>query len=293
MPLDLNKLRHLVAVAEDGSFTGAAAVLHMSQQALSTSIRVLEREVGVPLLERGRSAVIPLPAGQALVEDARALLGAADAALERARRKGRGERRALRIGHTPAVTGDEVGALLAPVRRADPGVAAIVGQRYPDELTAQLLQGDTDLGLCRGMRPASGLERIVVARHRLRVAVPHDHPLSVRDQISLAELQGTTIIVWGTPGRSGYTDLLLAHCRRAGWEPDLERSAVQGTPPITAVIESGHAAFVTSPPGAAVGGRVSVVDVVPPIYAPVYAVWSPGIGNPERDALLARLKEAE
>ncbi len=57
MRLDLNKLDHLIAVAEEGSLTRAAARLHLSQQALSTSIRVLEREVGVPLLERSSAGV--------------------------------------------------------------------------------------------------------------------------------------------------------------------------------------------------------------------------------------------
>ncbi|MYS48827.1 LysR family transcriptional regulator, partial [Streptomyces sp. SID6013] len=67
MGLDLHKLDHLIAVAEEHSITRAAARLHLSQQALSTSIRVLEREVGVPLLERTAAGVVLLPAGAALV----------------------------------------------------------------------------------------------------------------------------------------------------------------------------------------------------------------------------------
>ncbi len=63
MTLDLHKLEHLVAVAEEGGFTRAAERLHLSQQALSTSIRTLERYVGVQLLVRGHQHVAPTPPG--------------------------------------------------------------------------------------------------------------------------------------------------------------------------------------------------------------------------------------
>ena len=95
MGLDLRKLEHLVAVAEEGGFTRAAARLHLSQQALSTSVRSLEREVGVPLLRRDTGGVTALPAGQALIDDARVLHGIARSALHRARRIGRGDRKSV------------------------------------------------------------------------------------------------------------------------------------------------------------------------------------------------------
>src|SRR5690606_32793554 len=104
MGLDLHKLDHLIAVVEEGGFTRAAARLHMSQQALSASIRSLEREVGVELVDRGGGAVTPRPAAEALVADGRVLRGLARSALLRARRIGRSETEALRVGHTPAVT---------------------------------------------------------------------------------------------------------------------------------------------------------------------------------------------
>lgn len=235
MRLDLNKLDHLIAVAEEGSVTRAAARLHLSQQALSTSIRVLEREVGVPLLERGTAGVTVLPAGAALLEDARVLNGMARAALRRARQTGRGETQTLRIGHTPAVTGDELVSLLAPVTDAHPDVTPEIHQRYPSELTAALLAGDLDIGLCRGVAPAHGLTRTTLGHQRLHIAVACDHPLAARTSVALPELAHESFLVWGDPGRSGYTDLLVDHCRDAGFEPETARTPRQGTPPVTAV----------------------------------------------------------
>ncbi|WP_017974766.1 LysR family transcriptional regulator [Actinopolyspora halophila] len=286
MALDLHKLEHLVAVAEEGSFTRAAARLHLSQQALSTSIRALEREVGVDLLDRGGNALTVLPAGSALVADARVLHGVSRSAVLRARRIGRGQHETLRIGHTPAVTGDEITALLRRVHRDHPDLSPQVNQRYPGELTEQLLAGDLDLGLCRAMTPAHGLTRRTVTHQRLRLAVSREHRLADRDGVEIGELEDESIMVWGHPGRSGYTDLLIDHCRRAGFEPRVYRNPIQGTPPVTAVLDTDCVAFVTAVAGPAANGNVSVLELRPPLFVPLHALWSRYATSPSRDAFL-------
>ncbi|GCD40445.1 LysR substrate-binding domain-containing protein [Streptomyces paromomycinus] len=289
MRLDLNKLEHLVAVAEEGSLTRAATRLHLSQQALSASIRVLEREVGVPLLERGSAGVTVLPAGAALLEDAHVLNGMARSALRRARRIGRGETETLRIGHTPAVTGDELVTLLTPVTDAHPGITPEAHQRYPSELTAALLAGDLDIGLCRAITPAHGLTRTTLGHQRLHVAVASDHPFAGRTTVTLPELADESIMVWGTPGHSGYTDLLVDHCRRAGFEPRIERTDRQGTPPVTAVIGTHRIAFVTTAPGPAAGGKAHILALEPPVYAPLHALYLSHTTCPSRDTFLSHV----
>lgn len=287
MEPDLYKLSHLIAVAEEGSFTRAAARLHLSQQALSTSVRTLEREVGVRLLDRTGNTLQVLPAGEALVADARVLRGVARSAVQRARRVGRGEPELLRIGHTPAVTSDEITTLLRRVTPQQSDRAAQVNQRYPHELTAQLLAGELELGLCRAMPPAHGLTRTLLTRHRLHIAVDAGHRLAGNVRVELAELHGETFIVWGKPGKSGYTDLLVEYCRRAGFEPSIERNPIQGTPPVTAVLGTDRLAFVTDPPGVAANGRVRVLELAPPRFAPLHALWSHHTTSHLRDVFLA------
>ncbi|WP_243788296.1 LysR substrate-binding domain-containing protein [Saccharopolyspora gloriosae] len=286
MGLDLRKLEHLVAVAEEGGFTRAATRLHLSQQALSTSVRSLEREVGVPLLRRDAAGVTPLPAGQALIDDARILNGIARSALHRARRIGRGGSETLRIGHTPAVTSDEVTALVHTALAELPGLHTDVHQHYPPRLTDDLLSGEIDLGLCRGIRPEHGLTRSTLTQDRLAVAVAVDHHLAGREHVQLTELARERLVVWGDPGRSGYTDLLLDHCRQAGFEPDYLRNPIQGTPPVTAVIGTDCVALVTAPPGPAAGGRTQVVELRPTLLAPLHALWPAHINHATRDAFL-------
>jgi len=287
MGLDLRKVAHFVAVAEERSMTRAAARLHLSQQALSMSMRALERELGVPLLDRSRRGVVLLASGEALYADAVPLLAAATAAVGRARRADRGEPELLRIGHTPAVTGIEVTEMLggAPASGASVQVVALL----PDEFGERLRDRSVDIGLSRATAPAAGLAGQVVARHRLRLAVRAGHRLAHRHAVTLPELAAETLIVGAPPGVCAYTDLLLGLCRRAGFEPRHRVTPVQGTPPVTTVLGTDGAALVTEAPGPAVGGAVRVVELEPETTVPVLASWRRDTRSALRDVLVAGL----
>ena len=131
--------------------TRAAARLHLSEQALSMSMRALERELGLPLLDRSRRGVALLASGEALYADAVPLLAAATAVVGRVRRADRGEPELLRIGHTPAVTGVEVTEMLAGVPLA--GVSVQLVAILPDELGDRLRDHSIDVGLSRATTP--------------------------------------------------------------------------------------------------------------------------------------------
>jgi DNA-binding transcriptional LysR family regulator len=72
--LDLRRLAHLVALADERHFAKAALRVHLSQPAFSRSIQALETELGQRLFDRGAGEVRPTPAGAFLIERARQLL---------------------------------------------------------------------------------------------------------------------------------------------------------------------------------------------------------------------------
>jgi DNA-binding transcriptional LysR family regulator len=72
--VDLRQLDHFVAVAEEQNFTRAARRVHIVQSALSTSIRMLEEELGTSLFHRGARHVTLTPAGEVMLEHARRVL---------------------------------------------------------------------------------------------------------------------------------------------------------------------------------------------------------------------------
>jgi DNA-binding transcriptional LysR family regulator len=78
MPLELRQLRHLLALADHGSFGRAATALRMTQPALSRSVKAVEEEVGVELFHRSVSGVTPTDHGRLLIQHAGEVVRAAD-----------------------------------------------------------------------------------------------------------------------------------------------------------------------------------------------------------------------
>src|SRR5438045_8583220 len=86
MAVTLRQLEYFVAVVDEGSFTRAAEILHVTQPGLSHQFQALERELGGPLLERLPRGVRLTPAGRAMLPHARASITHAEIAASAARR---------------------------------------------------------------------------------------------------------------------------------------------------------------------------------------------------------------
>ncbi|HEU5023394.1 MAG TPA: LysR family transcriptional regulator [Spirillospora sp.] len=145
--MDLKQLKAVVTVAEVGSVTRAAEILHLVQPALTRQIRMLEQELGVPLFERTRQGMHPTEAGTAVVARARRALHE----LERAR---------VEVQPAPGVVAGAVtvGLLestldllaepfVAAVAREHPGVEVRLMTAFSGHLQQWLDDGDLDLAL--------------------------------------------------------------------------------------------------------------------------------------------------
>ncbi|MGW4632823.1 LysR substrate-binding domain-containing protein [Nocardia sp. NPDC004415] len=292
-PLDLHRLQQFLAVADTAGFTSAAARLHLTQQALSTAIRQLERQLGVPLFDRSGRRLRLTAAGEVLRDGARALLAAAASLAEQTHQAGVEAPRPFVIGHTPAITSEEVYLLLAPVRARLPTVSVTARQMFPDALVGALYDGEIDLALRRGVAMPADLAAAIIAYHPVRVAVANTHRLAERERVRIDDLRAESVIVWAPPGHSFYTDFLLSTCRRAGFEPRFVVNRVQGTAPVTAVADNDCVAFVTAPVGPALGGLVRVLELADPPLAPTQALWLPHTVSPVRDLITVRQSAGE
>ena len=270
---DLRRLRHFIAVAESGGFTRAAASLHLSQQALSSSIRQLEKDLSVALFTRMGRQVTLTRAGQTLLSEGRVLLAAARTVAEHVEKVGASTAEIFVVGHTPALSGIEAYTILEPAIDGFPDVSFTLRQLYPADLTSAVLDGSVQLGLRRGVVPPDDLAAAVVGYHLVRLAVPSNHRLSRRRRVDIDELADEPIVLWAPPGASYYSDLLVGACRRAGFEPNYVISRVQGAATVAAPLTTDAIAFVTSAAGPAMDGRVQVIDVHPAIQVPVQALW--------------------
>lgn len=283
---DLRRLQHFIAVAESASFTRAASQLHLSQQAVSSSIRQLETELGTTLFDRDGRHISLTSAGAALLREARPLLAAARTVVAHTRTAATVAATFI-VGHSPALSGAEVYTLIEPAVTALPNTSFTLRQLYPDALVAAVLDGTVDLGLRRGVAPAGELAAAVIGYHRVRVALPAGHRLADPSAgIDIAELADEPLALWAPPGESYFSDFLMSACRRAGFEPDYVVSRVQGAAMVAAPLTTGAIALVTAEPGPKMDGRVMVVDLEPALLVPVQALWQRHTVSEIRDLLL-------
>jgi DNA-binding transcriptional LysR family regulator len=183
-------LRYFVAVAEELHFTRAAERLFISQPALSKQIRMLERQLGAPLFDRGRDGVRLTPVGKALLPHARRVLAAWDigwAEVERARSS---QRSILVAGMS---TSPGRGGLLPAIRsrftELHPEATVQLRQIGWNDSTAGLAERAVDVAFVWLPLPDPGRYRwIVVAEEPRLVAMADSHPLAGHDVIEFAEL---------------------------------------------------------------------------------------------------------
>ena len=189
MLIELRHLRAFVALAEELSFTRAAARLHIAQQALSTQIRQLEERTGAPLVERTTRRVAITQAGEAFLPHARASLAAADGAVHAARAVTGGVAGELTLGLSATTSLDITPQLLRAFSAAHPGVLVSVRTAAWTNLTGGLADRTADVALVRP--PFAGDEELELL-HMLaepRVAVlPPSHRLAGRDEVDPEEL---------------------------------------------------------------------------------------------------------
>jgi DNA-binding transcriptional LysR family regulator len=150
MSLNLQALRVFAAVADAGSFTRAAARLNLSQPAASKAVLGLERQLGLPLLERGARGVRLTDAGAALHARAGELFAVERAAEEELRARLGLEHGTLRIGASTTVATYLLPPLLGAFQAAHPGVVLRVTSANTRDVARALLGRRLDVALVEG-----------------------------------------------------------------------------------------------------------------------------------------------
>lgn len=188
--MELRNLRHFVALADERSFTRAAARELIVQSGLSSSIRTLEKEVGALLFVRGTRPVRLTSEGEALVPAARQALDAAEAARQAVRDargvlSGRLRVGAMHtIGHTLPFT-----SWIARFALAHPGVDVTVCQLPAVRMLEMVAGGELDCALVPLVPSHSeGLDVVPLVAEPVVLACPPDHPLAGGEPVTIDRL---------------------------------------------------------------------------------------------------------
>ena len=192
--MELRQLRYFVTVAEELHFSRAAARLHLAQSALSAQIRRLEADVGGPLLLRSTRQVELTPAGEALLNEGRAILAAADGALGRVRALARGESASFSIGSLGPVPGALFSPLLATFSGRHPQVRIDVRAVEFSEMISALRKGRVDVAFLYAPLDEDDLEVIPLISEPRVAVLPSGHRLAANEFVTPADLAGETFV---------------------------------------------------------------------------------------------------
>jgi LysR family transcriptional regulator, regulator for genes of the gallate degradation pathway len=190
MDIDPRHLRILRAIAEQGSFTRAAAAQRISQPALSAGIAQLERKLGVRVLERGRHGARLNEFGQLLIRHARGLDALLDQAKAEIDLKRLGYAGPLLIGGTPVALIELVPAAIDELARGSRRMSITVMEGVDAALLEKLRAGEIDVmvsGVGHTSPPADVLQEPLLEL-RFDAVVNARHPLAARKVMSLREL---------------------------------------------------------------------------------------------------------
>lgn len=189
----LRALECLVAVADSGSVTHAARLLHSSQPAVSHQLAALEREVGTVLLHREPRGVKLTAAGRAAVADARRAIEAAASAVRSARAVGEATGGSLRLACAQSLV-----SVLAPVVREWHHRYPTVTITVRESTSAEEIHGFIDADeVDVVLMPAPVPDRFtatVVADEEIVLAAPTDHPLAGRPVVHIRDLDGVRLV---------------------------------------------------------------------------------------------------
>lgn len=205
MSFTLKHLGYLVAAAEDGSVTGAARRLNVSQPSISAAIGQLEDRFGLTLFVRHHAqGLSPTPAGRRLVVEARSLLAHAE------------ELRLGALGLGEALAGElQVGCFVTFAPLIMPGLLRTFGERYPEirirlheehlqGLVEGLRDGRFDCALTYDLGLGPDLEFQELGEVPLHALLPDGHRLAAETTVSLGDLAAEPLILLGLPQSREY-----------------------------------------------------------------------------------------
>ena len=214
MHFDLTDLRLFLHVAEAGSITAGAERSGLALASASARIRGMEKQAGVPLLDRGRRGVEPTPAGRALLRHARLVTAQVQRMRGELGEYARGLKGHVRLLANTAAASVHLPEILAMFLSANPNVDVDLDERPSPEVARAVAEEEAEVGIAADHADLSGLEVTRLRTDRLVLVAPRGHSLADRGRIAFAETLGSEFV--GLSGEVALGGHLDGHAARAG-----------------------------------------------------------------------------
>ncbi|NGO41224.1 LysR family transcriptional regulator [Streptomyces ureilyticus] len=291
--MELTVWRTFVTVCRLGSLSAAAAELNHTQSAVSRQIAGLERQLGVPLMERHARGVRPTPAGEVFRHHALATLNEADRAIRAVRDLRDGAfNRPLTVGATPSLA---AGVVPEAIRALLQGTGSLRWSLLP-ALSAQLhdrvINGDLDIAVVTDAPPGlpddPRVERRFLGLDDMVVVLPAGHPQAGPDPVHIQTLADQTWV----EDNDGSAALLSRQAARAGVTARIDLTAADLLGKL-ALVATGHAiALIPGVLTRALRTDVTTMTLVDPPTRGIYTITPRRDPHPSAAPLLAHLTTA-
>lgn len=223
--MDIKQLRYFVMVAEELSFSKAAARLHMSQPPLSQQIKALEAEMGIELFARNRREVRLTEAGQVFLRESQVLLDQFRTAVNVAINASRENVGTLRLGVATSGLFSVLPPLLALIQAEYPKVDVQLSDLQSEVQIHAISQGMLDLGIVHMSPQKLSLARFPVHSENLSLVLPSSHRHANHPQVSLAEIADEPMVALSRAHAPTVFDAVIATCAAAGFSPLIKHTA--------------------------------------------------------------------
>ncbi|GGZ72065.1 LysR family transcriptional regulator [Streptomyces bluensis] len=291
--MELTVWRTFVTVCRLGSLSAAAAELHHTQSAVSRQVAGLERQLGVPLIERHARGVRPTPAGEVFRHHALATLSEADRAVRAAREAGDGAfNRPLTVGATPSLAAGIVPEAIRALQKETGSIRWSLLPGLSAQLHHRVTTGDLDVAVVTDAPPGlphdPRVERRFLGLDDMVVALPVDHPQAGRGPVRMRTLADETWV----EDNDGSAALLHQHAARAGVSARIDLTAAD-LPGKLALVATGHAiALIPGVLTRALRIDITTVGLVDPPTRGIYTITPHRSPHPCAAPLLDQLATA-
>ncbi|MFO4012951.1 LysR family transcriptional regulator [Enterobacter hormaechei] len=195
MNYSLRQLRVFVTVAQARSFSWAGEIIGLSQSAVSHSVKELETQTGVKLLDRTTREVVLTEAGQQLAMRLERLLDELHSTLRDVGRLGQQLSGTVRVAASQTISAHLIPQCIAESNHRYPDIDFVLHDRPQQWVLESIRQGDVDFGIVIDPGAVSDLECEVVLSEPFLLLCRDDDPLASLPHVAWQALQGANLVL--------------------------------------------------------------------------------------------------
>ncbi|PJI91981.1 LysR family transcriptional regulator [Yoonia maricola] len=193
----LRQLRYIVALSEARHFRKAAEAMGISQPSLSLQMSNLEALLGVRLIERGRGPVTLTPEGREVVKRAARIMDEVHGIVDLTASLQTGLTGTIRLGTTPTIGPYLMPFVVERLHAKYPDLRLYIREVVPRDLRGDLLAGSLDVILTQFPEGGVDLTSQLLFREPLLLAMPDDHALAARTEVTEADIADQNVLSLG------------------------------------------------------------------------------------------------